>query len=178
MVFQASPPMDVRTIQDAKEAETLLHTEATTLVLIYADWCGHCHTYLPQWKEFETIPRRNANIIKVHHDMMEHIPTIQKAKIQGYPSVIKVLPDGSMQEYNMEKTEPTHAIPYMRNKKEMIQEFTNAVPNSTVSNILPSALRRMKGGRRTYRSYRSLKRSTRRGSTRKHRRRTNERYLA
>lgn len=166
--MQGSPLLDVRNVSDANKAETLLHSDCASLVLIYADWCGHCHTYLPQWNAYENLPRRNANILKVHHDMVEHIPTIQHAKIKGYPSVIKVLPNGSIQEYDVDQ-EKTNALPHMRDKHEMIQEFQNNIANGTVSNILPSALNRMKGsGRRRHRSYKSPKKVSIRGSTRKH----------
>lgn len=163
-------PMNVRTKSECLAAEKLLHGGNITFVLIYADWCGHCHNYLPQWEEFENLPGRNANIMKVHYDMMENIPLIQHAKIQGYPSVIKVNKNGSMEQYNVEQSsEKTNALPHMRNKEVMTRELTNNVNDKTVSNILPSALKRMKGAGRKRRTFKSPKRANRRGSTRKNR---------
>ena len=165
--MRGSPLFDVRTNSDAKLAENILHKDRITLILIYADWCGHCHTYLPQWDEYANLSGRKANILKVHHDMVEHIPTIQRAKIKGYPSVLKVSPNGSIQEYTDPlSNETTNALPHMRDVKKMRNEFkSNNLENSTVANIVPSFLRRTRGG-----SFRSPKRSNRRGSTRKHRR--------
>ena len=40
------------------------------------------------WEELENAPNIMANIIKVHHDMMAKIPSISKAKIQGYPLLL------------------------------------------------------------------------------------------
>ena len=94
-----------------------------TLVLIYADWCPHCHEYLPTWDEFANLPGRNANMAKVHFDMQEKIPTIANAKINGYPSVIKVLPDGTIEEFKNESGESTNALPNMRDKNEMIKNL-------------------------------------------------------
>ena len=94
-----------------------------TLVLIYADWCPHCHEYLPTWDEFANLPGRNANMAKVHFDMQEKIPAIANAKINGYPSVIKVLPDGTIEEFKNESGESTNALPNMRDKNEMIKNL-------------------------------------------------------
>jgi thiol-disulfide isomerase/thioredoxin len=94
-----------------------------TLVLIYADWCPHCHEYLPTWDEFANLPGRNANMAKVHFDMQEKIPNIANAKINGYPSVIKVKPDGTIEEFKNESGESTNALPNMRDKAEMMKNL-------------------------------------------------------
>jgi hypothetical protein len=64
---------------------------------------------------------------RVHYDMQEKIPAIAKAKIQGYPSVIKVMPDGRIESY---KTggESTNAMPNMRDEAAMRAELTGGVP--------------------------------------------------
>jgi thiol-disulfide isomerase/thioredoxin len=99
---------------------------APTLVLIYADWCGHCHKYLPTWAELEKTPGRTSNMARVHYDMQEKIPEIASAKIQGYPSVIKVLPSGEIKSYNSSNSEEkTNAMPEMRNTEVMKSELTS-----------------------------------------------------
>jgi F0F1-type ATP synthase membrane subunit b/b' len=60
---------------------------------------------------------------KVHFDMQEKIPNIAKAKINGYPSVIKVLPNGTVEEYKDESGESTNAVPNMRDKNEMMKNL-------------------------------------------------------
>ena len=148
--FLPTKPLDVRTISEAKEAEKTIHVGPITFILIHADWCGHCQTYKPSWEELENLPERKVNIIKVHHDMMEKIPSIAKAKIQGYPSVIKVLPSGEIEEFKVpESSETTNAIPNMRDMNVMKQQMTN-VENDAVATVLPTVLSRMeskqKGG--------------------------------
>ncbi len=124
----AHKPIDVRKESQIKELESMIHEGPCTFVLIYADWCGHCHRYLPTWKEFEKTPGRTANIASVHHDMMEKAPTIANAKIQGYPSVIKVQPTGEIEEYKVPETgEVTNALPDMRNESLMKKELTTPV---------------------------------------------------
>lgn len=140
--FTPSKPLDVRKEKDAKEAEKLIQIGPITFVLIHADWCGHCQTYKPLWQEFEEMVDRQANIIKVHHDMVENIPSIKNANIQGYPSVIKVLPGGEIQSYKKEGSETTHAMPNMRNVEEMKNEMMN-VENTAAEKVLPNILSRV-----------------------------------
>ena len=111
--------LDVRKDSQINQFNALLKQQPVTLVLVYADWCPHCHEYLPTWKKLGNLPGRNANMARVHYDMQEKIPSIANAKIQGYPSVIKVLPDGTIEEHVTEEGETTNALPNMRDVNEM-----------------------------------------------------------
>lgn len=127
--YTASKPVDVRTPEQIPQLEALIHMGPVTFILVHADWCGHCQTYKPKWKEFENTPGRRANIASVHHDMMEKIPGIAKAKIEGYPSVIKVEPSGAISEYIVPGTgSKTNAVPFMREDDKMKRELTAEGP--------------------------------------------------
>lgn len=129
--FLPSKPVDVRNEEQAATLDALIHTGPVTFVLVYADWCGHCQRYKPTWHELENTPGRVANIASVHHDMMENVPTIKDAKIQGYPSVIKVTPTGEISEYKVPGSEEvTNALPIMRDIPAMKKELTTAPKNS------------------------------------------------
>ena len=54
---------------------------------------------------------------------VEKIPFIKDAKIQGYPSVIKVNPDGRIETYQSEGG-ATNAMPTMRDEAVMQAELT------------------------------------------------------
>jgi thiol-disulfide isomerase/thioredoxin len=124
--FTASKPVDVRTPTQIPKLENLIHMGPVTFILVHADWCGHCQTYKPKWKEYENIPGRIANIASVHHDMLEKIPLIANAKIQGYPSVIKVEPSGTISEYIVPGSQQkTNAVPFMREETKMVKELTS-----------------------------------------------------
>jgi len=135
--FTATPLVDVRKEKDIPAVQKLIHNGPVTFVLVYADWCGHCTQFKPTWGEYANTPGRTANIASVHHDMVENIPEIANAKIQGYPSVVKITPSGEMSEYKVPGTEEkTNALPYMRETATMKKELTTPV---TTSSSVPSA---------------------------------------
>lgn len=127
--FVTKSPVDVREDKDIPKLQTLIHEGPITFVLIYADWCGHCMRFKPTWAKYANTPGRRANIASVHHDMVDKIPEIKEANIEGYPSVVQVKSNGEIAEYTVPGTEAkTNAIPFMRDEEKMKEALKSIQP--------------------------------------------------
>lgn len=129
---------DIRSEKDMAALKDMLKSHPITLVLIYADWCGHCHTYKAQeWKELSAVPNRTVGMAQLNSDVLDKSP-LANAKISGYPSVLMVGNDGKPAEF-VENGEPTNAMPNARDTESMKTILTappeslNAAVNEAVS---------------------------------------------
>jgi len=118
--------ISVRTPDEIDGLEKAIKVGPVIFVFVHADWCGHCQTYKPIWKELETAPGRQANMAMIHHDMVEKSPTLKNAKIPGYPTVLKVYPNGRIEDYD-EKGSKTNAVPNIRDKVNMMKQISSAM---------------------------------------------------
>jgi thiol-disulfide isomerase/thioredoxin len=140
--------VSVRSPDDIDSLEKMIKIGPVTFVLVHADWCGPCQNYKPIWSELEKAPGRNANMAMVHHDMVESSPTLKKAKIPGYPSVLKVHSNGSIEEYK-EESKKTNAMPNIRDKEVMIKELSSPKNSNSTLNldkmvrVLPGTTRKL-----------------------------------
>jgi thiol-disulfide isomerase/thioredoxin len=116
--------------------EAIINT-GDTFIVVLADWCGHCKNYKPIWEQLENTPGRTKNIARVDADMLVNVPSIKNARIDGYPSVIKVSPRGEIEEYNVKGSDKiTNAVPYMRDINAMKRELTAPPPTLSVKNVM------------------------------------------
>jgi thiol-disulfide isomerase/thioredoxin len=84
--------VDVRSGADILGLNELLKKKKnnTIIVLIYADFCGHCTTFKNDvWKHLGAMPNRNAGLVSIHHDQVENTPFAAKT-INGYPTVFQL----------------------------------------------------------------------------------------
>lgn len=94
--------VDVRSDEDIEEFEKTLRIGPITIVLVYADWCGHCKTYkkdiwsnIMNWrKEQEENGTAMNQLASVHYDQLPKTSQ-RNVDLDGYPSVLVVGKDGT-----------------------------------------------------------------------------------
>jgi len=142
----STKPVHVEKEDDIPLLRELLTNGKDTVVKLKASWCGHCDRYMPIWIMLEKTPGRVANMAAVDESVLQKIPEIAKAKIKGYPSVIRVKADGSIEEFKDDEGEGmTNAISDIRNVKKiraMLQEpsrnMSTASTNAKMDSNRPS----------------------------------------
>lgn len=105
------------------------------LVLVYADWCGHCQHFKPDWRSLEKLPSRNMPMVSIRDDVFSQSPLNNMVTAEGYPTVAVVKPSA-----NLAVNLPT------REKSKLTNVVTNASLiaespedlNSNVKNVLSS----------------------------------------
>lgn len=68
------------------------------VILYYADWCGHCKQFKPEWEKFKKIAK-NVTTKEFTCDNNKN----GCDKIKGYPTII-ILNNGKRIEYEGERT--------------------------------------------------------------------------
>jgi len=125
-------PVDVRSKSDVGVLENLLGKGPLTIVLVYADWCGHCQTFKQNmWNEVSQMPNKKVNTASVHYDMVENT-SLKNAKIDGYPSLLLVGTDKQPATFK-EEGKTTNAMPAPESV-EQLKSMVNTPVNSPVSN--------------------------------------------
>ena len=81
--------------------------ERGTFTMYYADWCPHCQTAKPLFKEFMGSGIKNINGQQIKIDMIEE-KDLKKSpnhpEIKGYPSFLFSDASGKTMEYNGPRT--------------------------------------------------------------------------
>lgn len=92
--------------------------KANKVILYYADWCGHCQNFKPEWNKFKQLASENG-IKAVEYEANRDAKKIAEENIEGYPTI--------MIEYGANKTEE-----YMgqRNAKVILEIALGNVQNN------------------------------------------------
>jgi len=97
------PPFDVRSKGQIGELMKRITKGPLTIMLVYADWCGHCHHFMPHFDKAAKNSNRSIQAVKVNDTMMSAVNEAIKSKnhnaksisVEGYPSVMLVGQDGN-----------------------------------------------------------------------------------
>lgn len=101
--------------------------------LYYADWCGHCHAFEPEWDKYAEKVDKMGNEIKglkiitkkyEEKSLVKKKPTINGTDIRGYPTVkITVTGDDGKK------------VEYEYNGKRTMDHLFNHVTNVALENL-------------------------------------------
>jgi len=120
--------LDVRSPKDVPLLEALIKKGPMIIVLVHADWCGHCQTFKDKvWNKVPNSSSNTINTASIHHDMLDKT-SLAKAKLEGYPSLLLVGKDGKPAEYTNNGKE-TNAMPQPSTAEEL-----NKIVNTPVNN--------------------------------------------
>lgn len=130
---KAKKNVDVRKPADRKALEDIIAAHPITIILIHADWCGHCQTYKEKvWSQLEEMPEKKNGLAAIHHDQLEGT-RFSDARIKGYPSVI-VVGKKKTAEFEDENGVVTNAIPTEEaNDLEKMKEIVRSAEPSTLT---------------------------------------------
>jgi thiol-disulfide isomerase/thioredoxin len=98
------PPLNVQSNKHLKEFERRIKSGDLTIILVWAQWCPHCHTMMPHFDAAAKSPNRSIQAVKVEETMVPAVNQVlakninRNAKplnVEGYPSIIVVDKQGN-----------------------------------------------------------------------------------
>lgn len=123
-------PVNVTSASQVPRALQNIRNAGVTIVLIYADFCGHCHTFMPYFDGMSKTPGRTANMVKIEHSALDtfndsltkQFPSTTPLSAEGYPTLLAVGKNGQV----------ISELPVVREKEpntKMIRSVGNIVAN-------------------------------------------------
>ena len=135
--------IDAKTLADVDKLVENIKNNVVTLLLIYADWCGHCGTFKKDiWKRLASVKGRKLPMAQINEKVLEHLKAqIPGLKIDGFPTVSLIGKDMKAAEVKDPATgETTNALPNTRDMASMTKLVTADPSQVVADNSMGSAL--------------------------------------
>ncbi len=133
------------------ELEKILKNGKVTIVLVFADWCGHCHKFQKDiWNpmcEKEAIHNR----VSVRDDMIKNT-SLKNANFEYLPSVMVVNEKGELESFQSPEGKATNVIPTPKSLNDMNRIVNVPLKQASASGVMSSEMNNlneensMKGG--------------------------------
>ena len=129
----ATNSIDVKGAADIPGITDILKKNKFVIVLVWADYCGHCHTYKDQvWNKLLANKNRRAGLASIHYDQLENAPAPIPKKVSGYPTVLFVGKNGIPTEYSKSRDlEKMSRIVESEEPESLVEELNNNTPALT-----------------------------------------------
>lgn len=86
----------VKDKQTGQQLQDLIKGPGNVIVLYYADWCGHCVRFKPEWAKFKSLmARKHPKMCTVAEVEQSHLTNVPAAQVQGYPTIKFYRPMGA-----------------------------------------------------------------------------------
>ena len=90
------PPVDVRNKGALGEVLKRIKAGPITIMMVYADWCGHCKEFKPHFDAAARTPDRTVQTVKVSEPMVSEVNDAIRSMnasaaplaVEGYPTVL------------------------------------------------------------------------------------------
>jgi thiol-disulfide isomerase/thioredoxin len=132
------PPLDVRSKNHLKDFEKRIKSGPLTIVLVYADWCGHCHTMMPHFDAASKSPQRSIQSVKVNEQMLDSVNDYMNKNnnsspisVSGYPSIL-IVDDKGEKVTDMEAVRDTKVMTQVMNKSASMAKNSGLLNKSNV----------------------------------------------
>ncbi len=79
--------LNVTSLGQMGPLKNLMKNSPVIMVFVYADWCGHCQSFKPEWKTLERLPERNVPMVSIRDDVFPKSPLKENIEVDGYPTV-------------------------------------------------------------------------------------------
>ncbi|NBR60877.1 MAG: hypothetical protein EBT86_04345 [Actinobacteria bacterium] len=97
-------PVNVTKSSEITPALKRIRNAPITLILIYANWCGHCHSYMPFFDKMGKVSGRTANTVKIEESelnnfnksLKRNFPKAKSLETEGYPTLLAVSREGEV----------------------------------------------------------------------------------
>jgi len=144
----------VRSRKHLSEFEKRLKKGPLMIVMVYADWCGACHTMMPHFDAAAKSPGRSIQAVKVNEQMLQAVnesinknvnKSAKPLNVEGYPSIIVVDNKGNAVT-EIEPVRNTESMTALMAQAGPLAENaginrTNENPNSVVNSVVKTGIK-------------------------------------
>ena len=122
------------------------------IMMVYADWCGACHTMMPHFDAAAKSPGRSIQAVKVNEQMLQDVnksinekvnKSAKPLNVEGYPSIIVVDNKGNAvtEIEPVRNTESMTALMAQAGPLAETAGINRTNPNNVVNNVVKTGIK-------------------------------------